>query len=87
MRATELEANEEKTDAVAEHYEGVPHAEAMHMLTAPKGWASDVLHGVPKEAMYEETTEALEDCFGDQPLVTAYHRQLKTRIRSVGKSL
>lgn len=87
MKATELEANQEKIDAMAKHYEGVPHAEAMHMLTTPKDWASDVLHEVPKEVTYKKTTEALVDCFGDQLLVTAYHSQLKTRIQSVGKSL
>jgi hypothetical protein len=36
-----------------------------------QGWATDMLHGVPKEVTYEETLEALEDRFGDQHLAAA----------------
>jgi hypothetical protein len=87
IRGTELEANQEKRDPAAEHYERVPHAEATHTLTTQKGWASDVLHGVPKEVTQEETIEAPQDCFGDQHLVTAYHSHLKSRAQCVRKSL
>lgn len=59
----------------------------MHLLTAQWGQASIALHGVPKEVTYEETTEALENCFGDQHLAKAYCSQLKTRIQSAGVSL
>jgi hypothetical protein len=38
---------------------------ATHMLITLQGWASDVLHRVPKGAMYEETVRATEDRFGD----------------------
>jgi hypothetical protein len=49
--------------------------------------ASDVFHGVLKEATYEETIKALDDHFGDQHLATAYHIQLKTRAQGVSESL
>jgi hypothetical protein len=48
-----------------------------------KGRATDVLHGVRKGATYEETLEALKDCFGDQHLVAAYRSQLKTGTQGV----
>jgi hypothetical protein len=66
-----MEANQEGTEAVAEHYEGVPCAEAT------QGWVSSVLHGDPKGGTYEETIRALEDRFGEQHLVIGYHNQLK----------
>jgi hypothetical protein len=46
-----------------------------------------VLHRVLKGATYEETLEALEDRFGDQHFVDAYHSQLKTRTQGVGELL
>jgi hypothetical protein len=80
MRVTELKAT-------AEHYDGAPYVKAMHMLTALHTRASNVLHGVPKEAMYyEETIEAL-DCFADQNLPAVYCSQFKTRTHNIGKSL
>jgi hypothetical protein len=57
------------------------------LITALQGWATDVLHGLPKGATYEETLEALEDRFGDQHLAPAYRNQLKTRTQRVGESL
>jgi hypothetical protein len=30
-----------ESEARAEHYEGIPHAEAMHLLCALQDWASD----------------------------------------------
>jgi hypothetical protein len=56
-----LEANGERTEAVAQHCKWVPYAEAMHMLTALQDWASDVLHEVPKGATCEETIGTTED--------------------------
>jgi hypothetical protein len=41
---TKMEANQEKTEAMMEHSEGVPQAEATHMLTALQDWACGVLH-------------------------------------------
>jgi hypothetical protein len=43
-----------------------------YLITALQGRATDVLHGVPKCAIYEETLEALEDRFGDQHLAADY---------------
>lgn len=44
---------------------------------------SDVLHGFPKGATYEE----IHQRFGDQHLAAAYGSQLKTRIQGVRESL
>jgi hypothetical protein len=49
--------------------------------------ATDVLHGVPKRATYEETLEALEDRFGNQLMAAAYRSHIKARIQCVGESL
>jgi hypothetical protein len=49
-----LEANQEKTEPVAEHYEGVPCAEAM------KEWSANVLHRDPNGAIYR-SVRAAED--------------------------
>jgi hypothetical protein len=54
----ELEANQERILVVSEHYEGVPHMKAMHVLTALQGQASDVLHEV------EEAIGKTDDRFG-----------------------
>jgi hypothetical protein len=76
-----IEDNQEKVEAVAEHYKWVSHITAMHHLSAPEDKASNVLHGVLKEATYEDTIRALEDQFGGQ------HVPLKTRIQFAGESL
>jgi hypothetical protein len=41
-------------EAIAEPYKWVSCVKAMHMLTAPQGWASDVLHGAPKGPTLEK---------------------------------
>jgi hypothetical protein len=46
-----------------------------------------MLHGVPKGTTYEETLQALEDCFRDQHLAIVYCSQLKTRTQGVRESL
>lgn len=61
-------------------YDLAPCLKYMHLLTAPQGWASDVLHGDPKEVPYEETIRATDDQFGDE-LTAEYHNQLKTWIQ------
>jgi hypothetical protein len=58
-----------------------------YLITALQVWATDVLHGIPKSATYEETLEALEDCLGDQHLAAAYCSLLKTRTQGEGESL
>jgi hypothetical protein len=55
------------------------------LITALQGHATNNLQEVPKGATYEEPLEALEDCFGDQNLVTAYHSQLKPRTQDVSE--
>jgi hypothetical protein len=61
--------------------------EEIHILVHHlQGWATDMLHGVPKGVTYEETFETLEDHFRDQHLAAAYHSQLKTRTQGFGES-
>jgi hypothetical protein len=43
-----------------------------YLITTLQGEATNVLRGVPNVTIYEETLEALEDCFRDQHLATAY---------------
>jgi hypothetical protein len=47
-----VEVYPEKTEATEEHYQWVPSVKSMHLLTTLRGWASNVLHGIPKEAIY-----------------------------------
>jgi hypothetical protein len=82
-----MEANQEKLEAVVEHYKLPLCIKAMHLPTTLQGWASDIPHGVHEGAIYEETAGALEDQFGDQHLVAAYHSQLKTRTQLTGVPL
>jgi hypothetical protein len=49
-----MEINQEKTEVVAEHYEGEPHVKAMHMLTAPQARAPNVVQGAPKELRFKK---------------------------------
>jgi hypothetical protein len=45
-------------------YNCTPHQEkSTCLIMALQGWASDMLHKVPRGATYEETLEALVDCF------------------------
>jgi hypothetical protein len=86
MKATESEANQEKTGAGVERYDLAPRVRDMHLLTTPQGWASDVLHGDPREVTYEETIRATEDWIGDQHLAVEYRNQLKTWTQDDGES-
>jgi hypothetical protein len=80
-----MEANQEKIEAEAEHCKWTPHTEGMHLLTVLQGQASNVLHGNPKEEMYEETkkrcmrrlSKHIKDQFGNQHLAAGYHNQLQ----------
>jgi hypothetical protein len=56
-----------------------------YLVTALQGRATDVLHGVPKGTIYDETLEALEDRFEEKDLAVAYRSQLKTRTQAVGE--
>jgi hypothetical protein len=52
-----------------------------------QGWVTDMLHGIPRNAAYEETFLALEDRFRDQHFAAAFRSQLKTRTQRSGESL
>jgi hypothetical protein len=58
-----------------------------YLITALQGHATDMVHSVMKGATYEETLEALEDCFRDQNLAAAYRSQLNMRTQGVRESL
>jgi BMFP domain-containing protein YqiC len=73
-------------EAVARHYKWAHCVKATRLVAALQGEASDVLHGVPERAMYEETVEALEDRFGYHHMAAAYHSQLKARTQDDGES-
>lgn len=47
--------------AVAHHNCWTPREKATCLISALQGQDSDMLYGVPKEATYEETLDALED--------------------------
>jgi hypothetical protein len=73
-------------ETAADHNRWMPR-EVTYLIAALQGRAYYVLHGVPRGAMYEETIEALEDCFRDQHLAAAYRSQLKMRTQKAGESL
>lgn len=58
-----MEINQEKMEAVTEHYEELPCAETMHVLTTLQYWTCNVLHEDPTGRKYETTGEA-EGLFG-----------------------
>jgi hypothetical protein len=74
-------------EAVAEHNCWTRQEKSTYIITALQGRATDVIHGVPKGATYEETLEALEDHFEDHHQAAGYRSQLKTRTQGVGDSL
>jgi hypothetical protein len=63
----------------------MPCVKATHLFVTLQDQVSDVLHRVLKEVY--ETIKAIEDSFGDQHLVRAYHNQLMTRNQCSGESL
>jgi hypothetical protein len=73
-------------ETVAEHNCQTCQEKSTYFITTLQGRATDLLHGVLKGAIYEETHEALEDHFGDQHLAAAYCNQLKSRTQGVGGS-
>jgi hypothetical protein len=68
------EANQEKTEAIVEHAEGIPCAEA---VTASQDQAANVLHGAPKVEKYKETMGATKD----QGVAVGYCVKLKTQTQ------
>jgi hypothetical protein len=72
------EANQERTEAVMEHSEGISRAEAMDAPSyCLQDQAADVLHGAPKVATYKETNGATED----QGVAVGYCVKLKTQTQ------
>jgi hypothetical protein len=57
-----------------------------YLITAIKGRATNVLHGIPRNATYDETLLDLEDRVGDQHFAAAFRSQLKTRTQRAGES-
>jgi hypothetical protein len=60
-------------ETVAEHNCSTHLEKSMHLITTLQGCAANVLHGIPKGVMYEETLDAKGDRFWDQHLATTYH--------------
>jgi hypothetical protein len=58
-----------------------------YLSTALQGRATDVLHGIPKSATYEETLQALDYRFGEEHFAAEYRNQFKVRTQKVGESL
>jgi hypothetical protein len=56
-----MEANQEKLEAVVEHYKHAPCVKAINLPTTQQGWDSDILHTVPEGAMYNESVGVLEN--------------------------
>jgi hypothetical protein len=74
-------------ETVAEHNFWMRQEKSTYLIAALQCRATDVLHGVPKGATYNETLESLEDRFGDQHLAAAYCSQQKLRNQGVGEFL
>jgi hypothetical protein len=74
-------------ETVVEHNCWTQQGKYTYLITALQGRAADVLHGILTCAMYEETLQALEDCFGNHHFAAAYRSQLKARKQRAGESL
>jgi hypothetical protein len=68
-------------ETVAEHNCWTRQEKSTYLITSLQGQATDVLHGIPKSATYEETPQALEERFGDQHFAATFRSQLKTRTQ------
>jgi hypothetical protein len=74
-------------ESVAEHNQWSDQEESTYSITALKGPAADLLHGIPTNTTYEETLQAQEDRFRDQHFAATYRCQLTTRTQKAGESL
>jgi hypothetical protein len=74
-------------ETVAEHNCWTRQEKSTYLITTLQGRATDVLHGIPKGRIFEETLEVLQDCFGDQYLAAAYLSHLISKTHGVGESL
>jgi hypothetical protein len=71
-RTTSWAVFQSQFETVAEHNCWMRQEKSTYLITILQGWATDILCGVPIGVTYEETLDALEDCFGDQYFVAAY---------------
>jgi hypothetical protein len=74
-------------ETVTEHNHWSDKEKSTYLITAVKGRAADVLHGIATNTTYEGILQALEDRFGDQHFAAAYRCQLTTRTQEAGESL
>jgi hypothetical protein len=74
-------------EIIADHNQWSDREKSTYLITALKGRAADVLHGIPTSTTYEDTLQALEDRFGDQYFAAAYRCQLTTRTQKARESL
>lgn len=49
----------------------------MHLLTALKRLATEILYSIPVGAAYEDIIEAFQGCYRDHQLASPYHSHLK----------
>jgi hypothetical protein len=68
-------------ETAAEHNCWTRQEKSTYFITAMQCRATDVLHGIPRCATYEDTLQALEDRFGDQHFAATFRSQLKTRTQ------
>jgi hypothetical protein len=74
-------------ETVTGHNHWSDKEKSTYLITALKGRAADVLHGIPINTTYERILQTLEDRFGDQQFAAAYCCQLRTRTQEAGESL
>jgi hypothetical protein len=74
-------------EIIAKHNHWFHEEKSTYVITAVKGLAAEVLHGIPTTATFEETLQTLEDRFGYQHFAAAYRSQLKARTQRAGESL
>jgi hypothetical protein len=74
-------------ETVTEHNHWSAKEKSTYLITALKGRAANVLHGIPTNTTYEGTLQALKDRFGDQHFAAAYRCQLTTRTQEARESL
>jgi hypothetical protein len=74
-------------ESVVEHNLWSSQMKSTYLITTLNGRESDVLHGIPTSATYEETLRALDDRFRDQNFAAEFRNQLKTRTQKAGESL
>jgi hypothetical protein len=72
---------------VAEHNCWMRQEKYTYLITSLQCPATEVLHGIPKRATYEETLQNLEERFGDQQFAAAFHSQLNTKTQRAEESL